>query len=133
MEVHARFLILILTCVRLAKSHSEIIEITQIVRAGFAVQQVEAASYNPLALAVYTHFTVRLVELGTEAEAGFDWRGVFLPFVLFCSRTETGNKNKVAHGGAGCLWGMRMRPITTTSTCHMHMHPCTVIIHYSHA
>ena len=34
MEENARFLIRILTCVRLAKSHSEI---TQIVRAGFAV------------------------------------------------------------------------------------------------
>jgi hypothetical protein len=34
MEAHARFIIIILTCVRLAKSHSEI---TQIVRAGFAV------------------------------------------------------------------------------------------------
>ena len=37
MEEPARFLTLILTCVRLAKSHSEI---TQIVRAGFAVARV---------------------------------------------------------------------------------------------
>jgi hypothetical protein len=35
LEAHARFIIIILTCVILAKSHSEIM---QIVRAGFAVQ-----------------------------------------------------------------------------------------------